>query len=263
MIRTILAGILLCLAASAANASSTATPLRLLLGTAPPWIYYDQACKPAGIVVDLFDAIARRSLVPMQFVYVPFEEERAALLDGRLDGDINELDAWFDENLIRIAPVLALEEVLVGHAEGTGHDDPPRRIGHVVTYGSRSQTLADMSATVIEFDSYEDLVEAYLAERLDAVAGIKETLLFHLYRQGARPSILRTLKQLQTLNVWLFVSPRVSAAERARLAAVLDMQALAEVLAKARTMHLGAHRLRAPREPGECQAAESAPSQPD
>lgn len=256
MIGRILVAGLLCLASGVALAAPE--PLRLLLGTAPPWIYFDQGCKPAGIVVDLFDAIAQRSTVPVQFVYVPFEEERAALLDGRLDGDINELDPWFDDHLIRIAPVLALEEVLIGHAPGEGHELPPRRIGHVVTYGSRSQALADMQAEIVEFDSYAALTDAYLSDQLDAVAGIKETLLFHLYRQGARPSILRTLSQLQTLNVWLFVSPRVEREQRALLAAALDMQALTGVLAKARTMHLGAHRLRAPRSPEECLPADAA-----
>ena len=252
MIRDGVLCMLLGLACGSAFAAQPSASLRLLLGTAPPWLYFDEACRPAGIGVDLFGAIAQRSGVAVSFVYIPFEEERKALLDGRLDGDINEPDPWFDQHLIRIAPVLAVDEVLIGDARGTDQGRAPRRIGHVTTHNSRNQALRGMQARILEFDSYASLIEAYLDGKVDAVAGIKETLLFHLYRQGATPSILRTLRPLRSLNVWLYVSPTVSAEDRARLAAAIDAQALDPVLARARAMHLGAHRQRSPRTPADC-----------
>lgn len=232
--------------------ATPASPLRVLLGNAAPWAYFDQDCQPAGIGVDLMGAVSRRAAVPIEFVYVPYEEERAAFLDGRLDADINELNDWYDQQMIRIAPILALDEVLVGHAEPERADQALRRIGHVVTHNSRERALAQLEAEIVEFDSYQELAAAYLADQVDAVAGIKETLLFHLYRQGASPAILRTLRSLQTVHVWLYVTPRTDPALRGRLADALDTQALEPVLVQAKTMHLGAHRLRAPREPATC-----------
>ena len=231
-------------------------PLHLLLGTAAPWTYFDQDCGPAGIGIDLMRAVGRESGVAIDFRHVPYEDEKAALLDGRLDGDMNEINAWYDEHLIRIAPVMALEEVLIGHA---GREQAPRavprRIGHVSTHNSRRETLADLPAEIVEFDDYAPLASAYLRGELDAVAGIKETLLFHLYRLGATPDILETLQHLQTVSVWLYLRSDVDSARRTRLQEVLLGDALDPVLQQAKAMHLGAHHLRQPRDPASCYPA--------
>jgi ABC-type amino acid transport substrate-binding protein len=235
-----------------ANAAEPPEPVRLLLGTAAPWSYFDQSCQPAGIGVDLLLAMGRESGVPIQFTYVPYEQEQDALIDGRIDGDVNEINAWYDEHLLRIAPVLVLEEVLIGRPGTTADGASPLRIGHVSTHNSRRETLADMQAEIVEFDGYESLAAAYLAGEVDAVAGIKETLLFHLYRLGASPTILHTLRGLQTVNVWLYLSPRVERQQRAQLERVLLGTGIGKVMQQAKAMHLSAHRLREPRDPQSC-----------
>lgn len=235
--------------------------LRLLLGNAAPWIYFDQRCEPAGIVVDVFRAVERASGEGVDFVYLPYSEERAALQDGRLDGDINEINPWYDENLIRIAPVLVLEEVLLlpAQARAAGAE---RRIGHVATHNSRGEALARIEGRIVEFDGYASLVAAYLRGELDAVAGIKETLLFHLYRQGAPASVVQGLQPLQTVTLWLYVTPAVSPELRRALAAALDAGQLESVIARARSMHLSAHRLRDPQDPAACAPTEAPPPEP-
>ncbi|MCK7595250.1 substrate-binding periplasmic protein [Pseudomarimonas salicorniae] len=228
-------------------------PLRLLLGTAAPWTYFDQDCQPAGIGIDVLRALSRESGVRVEFVYVDYESERPALLDGRLEGDINEINPWYEKHLVRIAPVLALEEVVIGRIQGAADDAAPtQRIGHVITHNSRRSALAGLEAKIVEFDDYQSLIRAYLDGELDAVAGIKETLLFHLYRLGAGPEVLSTLRSLQTVAVWLYLSPRVDAERRERLEQVLLASNLDPVLRQARTMHLSAHSLRAPRDPEHC-----------
>ena len=243
----------LCACAPLRAGDMPTAPLRLLLGTAAPWAYFDQHCDPAGIGIDLMRAVGRESGVAIEFRHVPYEDEKAALLDGRLDGDMNEINAWYDEHLIRIAPVLALDEVLIGHAGGEpAARAAPRRIGHVSTHNSRRETLADLPAVIVEFDDYAPLARAYLRGELDAVAGIKETLLFHLYRMGATPDILHTLQHLQTVSVWLYLRPDVDSARRSRLQQALLGDALGPVLQQAKAMHLGAHHLRQPRDPASC-----------
>lgn len=182
--------------------------------------------------------------MPITFVDVPYAENDAALLDGRLDADLNERNAWFDANLQPLAPLFALEDVVIVRSD-RADGDSRLRVGHLRTHNSRTLVLQGMDVEIVEYDDYAALATAFLRRELDAVAGLKEPLLFHLYRHGASAEVVRTLRTLQAVPVWLYLSPRIDAARRQRLAAAIAGIDLRDLLLKSRSLHLALPRVRA------------------
>jgi ABC-type amino acid transport substrate-binding protein len=231
-----------------------AAPLRLPLADLAPWNYLDADCHPAGIAVDLLNEIGRRSGVDVHWVDMPYAQIQPALLAGELDADLNERNAWFEEHLQPLAPLFSLDDVVIvrhDRADAAGR----LSVGHLSTHNSRAIVLRGMDVDVVEFDAYATLAQAFQQGRLDAVAGLKEPLLFHLYRHGASAELVRTLRTLQSVPVWLYVRPGLDAAQAGRLRqAILDSN-LKDLLLKSRSLHLGLHRVRALPDAGHCRTA--------
>ena len=242
------------LATQAANAA----PLRLPLADLAPWNYLDADCRPVGIAVDLLNEIARRSGVAITFVDIPYAENEAALLDGRLDADLNERNAWFEDHLQPLAPLFSLDDVVIVRSDRAG-ETGRLNVGHLSTHNSRALVLQGMDVDIVEFDDHAALAEAFLRGELEAVAGLKEPLLFHLYRGGASAEVVRTLRTLQSVPVWLYLRPGIDAERRDRLRQAIADTDLKDLVLKSRSLHLGLHRVRTLPDTRHCQTATPSP----
>lgn len=233
----------LLLAALLAAQTATAAPLRLPLADLAPWNYLDADCRPAGIAVDVLNEIGRRSGVALRWVDMPYAQIQPALLAGELDADLNERNAWFEEHLQPLAPLFNLDDVVI-----VRHDRPEDvgrlKVGHLSTHNSRAIVLQGMDVDIVEFDDYAALAQAFLGGDLEAVAGLKEPLLFHLYRGGASAEVVRTLRTLQSVPVWLYVRADLDHAQATGLRQAIADSNLKDLLVKSRSLHLGLHRVR-------------------
>ena len=142
----------------------------------PGWAYLDNDGKPAGIFVDMYQAIAQEMGVTFQFHFVPF----ARLMKEAKEGGTDVIGIFrFDElqeHVDPTAPTVTVDFYLIGRA---GNDLTPADFQQIKRLGFTRGSEAMLTPVLEQYKiqpvledvtNFEQLVRKLLADRNDVIA---------------------------------------------------------------------------------------------
>lgn len=169
-----------------------------------PWAYFDAHCEARGIAVETAQAIARRAGLPLR---LPHERE---LEHGPPpEGVVLRLSAVPRRPGMAVVgsrPVFEIDLILVSAAPDRFTAPEAlrgRRIGYDRDESRVRERLGTLAAEAVPFPDYPAMVAALRAGTVEAVAGVREGLVYELRRGRDGAGLLRSALPLGRLPVWL------------------------------------------------------------
>ncbi|NGZ87363.1 substrate-binding periplasmic protein [Duganella aceris] len=204
------------LAAAACMGHAASAPQRRLkavtIGVAPYGIRTPEG-GASGLLVELTEALAARSGIPIDNVVVPYPRAMAMMQSGEAD----LLMSIANSRLVSIARPVALvfegDVVAVGRAGShfaSLADLRGKVVAHIRGVEYNAAFEADQQIRKHETTSIEQSLKMLLERRVDAAIGSRESLLYALRAMGRPRAQLGTPMPIGHLYVRLYLSSRVT-----------------------------------------------------
>lgn len=175
----------------------------------PPWTSVDAPAAGRGIMVELVDELSRVSGIPIEIHKVPYAREVMMIEKGSAVLTIALRTAVIDRIATPLAK-LGTEEVVVVGLAGSRISSIADLRGKLVAQLRYSDYLTEIIADPLirKYDttSYQQSVKMLLEKRVDAVIGLRTSLMYAVHQEPNAISKLSALLPLRTSEFGIFVS---------------------------------------------------------
>lgn len=171
-----------------------------------PFGFFTKDKKSTGLLYDISNQIAEAAGIPYNNRIVPFARLIKELESGRADFGIFFLSKTNEKIAVKVAPVIPLENIVVGRKD-THFDSLKSLHGKTVATVRKAKYdeafTSDFAIKKYETRSYGHSVRMLMNKRLDAMIGPKIGLYFTANRMGYSVEDLGIPLILNTKDTWL------------------------------------------------------------